>query len=313
MSRGGRAVRSVVAAAVCGRRAGCGVWPPSSTRRPAPICRPSSTPSTGTGIKADMERGPEWAKANMPPERLQSARRLLELEDQLEFRCGGAQGSRQAERQARNRRRVRPRHRQQALRRPGVQGGARSRRTAGAASPARAARYETAHHRAGHVGAGDQAAGRLEAGARSACARRRSRPRPVRRSAPPAAVAPAVAPASRAIDGASRTASTGPAATAPGTAPAVAKPCSLRRSWPPSPDRPPARAGDPAAENGAQPPTKVAARCRALPRAASNGPPAPGGAGSRPPRSRATRPRRLRAKRRTRAAIPAAPMSRRAT
>jgi hypothetical protein len=43
---------------------------------------------TGTGIKAEMDRGPEWAKANMPPERLQSARRLLELEDQLEFRCG---------------------------------------------------------------------------------------------------------------------------------------------------------------------------------------------------------------------------------
>ena len=43
---------------------------------------------TATGVKADMERGPEWAKANMPPERLQSALRLLEVEDQLEFRCG---------------------------------------------------------------------------------------------------------------------------------------------------------------------------------------------------------------------------------
>ena len=41
-----------------------------------------------TGVKADMERGPDWAKANMPPERLQSALRLLEVEDQLEFRCG---------------------------------------------------------------------------------------------------------------------------------------------------------------------------------------------------------------------------------
>lgn len=42
---------------------------------------------TATGVKADMERGPDWAKANMPPERLQSALRLLEVEDQLEFRC----------------------------------------------------------------------------------------------------------------------------------------------------------------------------------------------------------------------------------
>ena len=34
-----------------------------------------------------MERGPAWAMANMPPERLESVRRLLEIEDQLEFRC----------------------------------------------------------------------------------------------------------------------------------------------------------------------------------------------------------------------------------
>jgi hypothetical protein len=48
---------------------------------------------TATGVKADMQRGPEWAKANMPIERLQSIRRLLEIEDQLEFRCarGGKQ------------------------------------------------------------------------------------------------------------------------------------------------------------------------------------------------------------------------------
>jgi hypothetical protein len=43
---------------------------------------------TGTGITSEMERGPEWAKANMSSERLQSARRLIEIEDQLEFRCG---------------------------------------------------------------------------------------------------------------------------------------------------------------------------------------------------------------------------------
>lgn len=41
------------------------------------------------GIKEDMERGPEWARANMPSERLEKVRRLLELSDQLEFRCPG--------------------------------------------------------------------------------------------------------------------------------------------------------------------------------------------------------------------------------
>jgi len=41
-----------------------------------------------TGIKADMERGPSWGVANLRPERLESVRRVLELEDQLEFRCG---------------------------------------------------------------------------------------------------------------------------------------------------------------------------------------------------------------------------------
>ncbi|CAN1721774.1 Meckel syndrome type 1 protein [Hyphomicrobium sp. 1Nfss2.1] len=47
------------------------------------------TALTADGLKAEMERGPTWAFANMPSDRLRSARRLLEVEDQLEFRCGG--------------------------------------------------------------------------------------------------------------------------------------------------------------------------------------------------------------------------------
>ena len=87
ISRGSRVARSVVAAAVW-------VAVPSmafATKLDKAACAELSTELsalTGTGIKAEMDRGPEWAKANMPPERLQSARRLLELEDQLEFRCG---------------------------------------------------------------------------------------------------------------------------------------------------------------------------------------------------------------------------------
>ncbi len=41
-----------------------------------------------TGLRGDMERGPQWAKDNLGPEKLQDMRHLIELEEQLEFRCG---------------------------------------------------------------------------------------------------------------------------------------------------------------------------------------------------------------------------------
>ena len=40
------------------------------------------------GAAADMARGPEWARANLAPERLQRIGTLLEVEEQLNFRCG---------------------------------------------------------------------------------------------------------------------------------------------------------------------------------------------------------------------------------
>ncbi len=40
-----------------------------------------------TGIRADMERGPEWAKSNLPANRVQQVLRFLYLEEQLRFRC----------------------------------------------------------------------------------------------------------------------------------------------------------------------------------------------------------------------------------
>lgn len=40
------------------------------------------------GLEADMARGPEWAKANLAPERLKLIERLIEVEEQLSFRCG---------------------------------------------------------------------------------------------------------------------------------------------------------------------------------------------------------------------------------
>ena len=45
------------------------------------------------GVKGDMDRGPEWAKANLSPERLGEIKRLMELGEQLEFRCGSGVGN----------------------------------------------------------------------------------------------------------------------------------------------------------------------------------------------------------------------------
>jgi len=44
--------------------------------------------ATAAGVKGDMERGPEWAKSNLPPERLASIQRLIDVQEQLQFRCG---------------------------------------------------------------------------------------------------------------------------------------------------------------------------------------------------------------------------------
>jgi len=40
------------------------------------------------GVRDDMQRGPEWAKANLTPERLGNIQHLIGIEEQLEFRCG---------------------------------------------------------------------------------------------------------------------------------------------------------------------------------------------------------------------------------
>jgi hypothetical protein len=40
------------------------------------------------GLEADMAKGPEWAKANLPPDRLNEIGRLIDLNEQLAFRCG---------------------------------------------------------------------------------------------------------------------------------------------------------------------------------------------------------------------------------
>jgi hypothetical protein len=41
------------------------------------------------GTRASMSKGPQWAKSNLEPAKLEQVRRLLEIDEQLLFRCGG--------------------------------------------------------------------------------------------------------------------------------------------------------------------------------------------------------------------------------
>ncbi len=42
-----------------------------------------------SGARGDMGKGPEWAKANLAPDKLEQIRRLIEVDEQLLFRCQG--------------------------------------------------------------------------------------------------------------------------------------------------------------------------------------------------------------------------------
>lgn len=41
------------------------------------------------GARNSFAKGPQWAKANLPPDKLQDVRRLIETDEQLLFRCPG--------------------------------------------------------------------------------------------------------------------------------------------------------------------------------------------------------------------------------
>jgi hypothetical protein len=42
----------------------------------------------GTDARVNMAKGPDWAKANLGPEKLGEIKRLIEVEELLMFRCG---------------------------------------------------------------------------------------------------------------------------------------------------------------------------------------------------------------------------------
>lgn len=41
----------------------------------------------GAGVRDEMAKGPEWARSNLPRERLAGIQRLIEVEEQIAFRC----------------------------------------------------------------------------------------------------------------------------------------------------------------------------------------------------------------------------------
>lgn len=41
------------------------------------------------GVRGSMGRGPEWAKANLSADKLEQVRRIIEIDEQLLFRCQG--------------------------------------------------------------------------------------------------------------------------------------------------------------------------------------------------------------------------------
>lgn len=41
-----------------------------------------------SGVEADMARGPDWARANLGKDRLAAIGKLIEIDEQLGFRCG---------------------------------------------------------------------------------------------------------------------------------------------------------------------------------------------------------------------------------
>lgn len=42
---------------------------------------------TQQGVEKDMEKGPEWAKANLQPTRLELVKRYISVNEQIKFRC----------------------------------------------------------------------------------------------------------------------------------------------------------------------------------------------------------------------------------
>jgi hypothetical protein len=89
VARGTKRFRHALTLALLAAGAG-NAW---ATRLDKTVCADLSTELTallGSGLKEDMDKGPAWAAANLSPERLVSINRVVELQGQIEFRCGAS-------------------------------------------------------------------------------------------------------------------------------------------------------------------------------------------------------------------------------
>jgi hypothetical protein len=87
MARGTKRFRYAVTLALLAAGAG-DAW---ATRLEKTACADLNTELAsllGSGLKEDMDKGPAWAAANLSPVRLVSINRVVELQGQIEFRCG---------------------------------------------------------------------------------------------------------------------------------------------------------------------------------------------------------------------------------
>lgn len=82
---------------------GCGLWLvqqsiPTAAAAPLPKEECDALKSeqgrlVAAGVRAEMSRGAAWAKTNLAPERMTSIARLIEVDEQILFRCGAAQAA----------------------------------------------------------------------------------------------------------------------------------------------------------------------------------------------------------------------------
>jgi hypothetical protein len=69
---------------------------PSAAMRAAPLdkegcakLKVEQTELEHAGVRGNMGKGPQWGKANLEPDKLEQIKRLLEVDEQLLFRCHG--------------------------------------------------------------------------------------------------------------------------------------------------------------------------------------------------------------------------------
>ncbi len=81
--------RSRIALALLALAAGTsGAWAAKLDKSACNVLNAELGGIVAAGAREDMERGPEWAKVHLTRESLGRIHRLIELEEQLEFRCG---------------------------------------------------------------------------------------------------------------------------------------------------------------------------------------------------------------------------------